>query len=101
MFVRKKLNQQLAFAKKYLEEKGVEYDVQTAPGVKSFPKEVIKYAVEIDADLIAVVRHEETSILSDLFASNAVQDILANDAEIPVLVMNPSDVFLAGSILFR
>jgi nucleotide-binding universal stress UspA family protein len=100
-FVRKKLNQQLAFAKKYLEEKGVEYDVQTAAGEKSFPKEVIKFAVEIDADLIAVVRHEETSILSDLFSSNAVQDILANDAEIPVLIVNPSDVFLAGSILFR
>ena len=57
------MNQQLAFAKKYLEEKGVEYDVQTAPGVKSFPKEVIKYAVEIDADLIAVVRHEETNTI--------------------------------------
>ncbi len=100
-FLRKKLNQQLAFAKKYIEEKGLEYDVKTAPGETNFPKEVINYAVEIEADLIAVVRHEETSILTDLFASNSVQNILANDAEIPVLVMNPSEVFLAGSILFR
>ena len=65
-----------------------------------FDKEVVKYAVSVDADLIAIMNLNRGSFLNAL-SSNYEQYIITNDALIPALIVNP--VYKEGygqSILF-
>ena len=61
----------------------------------------MKHAVNIDADLIAIMNLHRGGILTSLGA-NYEQYIITNDAKIPALIVNPID--LSGnygqSILF-
>ena len=65
-----------------------------------FDKEVVKYAVSVEADLIAIMNLNRNSFLNAL-SSNYEQYIITNDALIPALIVNP--VYKEGygqSILF-
>lgn len=87
-FLLNTINRNLAFAKKYLEEHQINYTVKTAEG-GNFPKQIIKYAVSIDADLIAIMNEE---------AGSDEQAIIANDPQIPVLCMNPATVTISRGV---
>ena len=53
-----------------------------------FDKEVVKYAVSVDADLIAIMNLNKSNIFHAL-SSNYEQYIMTNDALIPALIVNP------------
>ena len=53
-----------------------------------FDKEVIKYAVSVDADLIAIMNLNKSNFLNAI-TSNYEQHIITNDALIPALIVNP------------
>ena len=72
------------FAKKYLEERNISISITDVPS-SGFDKEVIKHAVSIDADLIAIMNLNKTN----LFGTNHEEYIMTNDAKIPVMIMNP------------
>ena len=55
-----------------------------------FDKEVVKYAVSVDADLIAIMNLNRSSFLNAITA-NYEQYIITNDALIPTLILNPID----------
>jgi nucleotide-binding universal stress UspA family protein len=87
-FLLNTINRNLSFTKKNLEENGITYTVKTAEG-GNFTKQIIKYAVSIDADLIAIMNEE---------AGSDEQAIIANEPQIPVLCMNPTRVTVARGI---
>jgi PHD/YefM family antitoxin component YafN of YafNO toxin-antitoxin module len=60
-----------------------------------FDKELVKYAVSVDADLIAIMNMNKSSLFTAL-TSNYEQYIITNDALIPSLIINPVEV-LSGS----
>jgi hypothetical protein len=65
-----------------------------------FDKGVVKYAVSIDADLIAIMNLNRSNFLSAITA-NYEQYIITNDAKIPALIVNPIDMGGYGqSVLF-
>lgn len=64
-----------------------------------FDEAIIEFAAEIDADLIAIMNLPEIS-LANLIGGNYVQNIITNQAQIPVLVLNPkstSNVSIFGA----
>jgi hypothetical protein len=56
-----------------------------------FDKEVVKYAVSVDADLIAIMNLNRNNFLSAL-TTNYEQYIITNDALIPTLIVNPIQI---------
>ncbi|MBI5217479.1 MAG: universal stress protein [Bacteroidia bacterium] len=86
----KKSNNNIIFAKKYLEEKNIEYRVAIADGKKSFPDETIAYAEKNDADLILIMTTKDIGF-KDYVLGATEQEIIANDAKIPVMCINPRE----------
>jgi nucleotide-binding universal stress UspA family protein len=98
-FLVHKLNGNIAFAKKFLGEKGITFTTKIAEKGKSFTKEVLKYAAEVDADLITIMNLNRTHFLG--LGGSDEQDIIANEANIPVMCVNPvSTTVSSGSVLF-
>jgi hypothetical protein len=64
-----------------------------------FDKEVVKYAVSVDADLIAIMNLNRNSFLSAITA-NYEQYIITNDALIPTLIVNPIEIGNSQSSMF-
>lgn len=96
-FLRTKVNRELIFAKHYFEERKISYEVEVAPSTSNFLQQVITYAKDADADLIAIVNSKEGGILPDLFKGGGEQEIIGNKEEIPVIIMNPTQEFVPES----
>ncbi|NVK66471.1 MAG: universal stress protein [Flavobacteriales bacterium] len=86
-FLNHQVKANIQFAKKYFSERDIEV---TATIVSSggFDKAVVKHAVSIDADLIAIMNLNKNNVLGVLTASHE-EYIITNDAQIPALIVNP------------
>jgi nucleotide-binding universal stress UspA family protein len=88
-FLHNQLLNHLKFANTYLNERGVEHDSAILDtDSDDFVKGVIRYAVKVDADLIAIVNMLQNSIFGVLGVPNE-QEIITNEPMVPVLCMNP------------
>ena len=96
-FLQIKLDRELTFAKNYFKEKEISYSIEWADQSGGFKKQLIKYASRISADMIAIVNTREGSLLPDFFGSEE-QEVIANDAEIPVIITNPTQHFVSSSV---
>ena len=70
-----------------------------AEGAGNFAKQVCKYAATVDADLICIMNLYENSLMGMLGGSYE-QQIITNDAQIPVLVVNPIEVYVMNRSVF-
>jgi nucleotide-binding universal stress UspA family protein len=88
-FLRHQVNSNIIFSERFFKERGIE---MTSAIVSSsgFDKEVVKYAVSVEADLIAIMNLNRSSFLNAITA-NYEQYIITNDALIPTLIINPID----------
>ena len=94
-FIRTKVSRELTFAKHYFDERGVKYEVETAPESGNFIPQMLDYANDIDADMIAIVNSAgDGGFLPDLFKGRGELEVLNNKYKIPTIVMNPSQVFV-------
>ncbi|TRX71221.1 universal stress protein [Carboxylicivirga sp. M1479] len=78
----------VVFSKKYLEEKGVDYELVLSEGTTSFSQETIQFSEKIDADLVLVMTTRDIAF-HDYVLGAYEQYIIANSAKMPVLVINP------------
>jgi nucleotide-binding universal stress UspA family protein len=99
-FLQHQVQANIQFAKKFFSERNIEMTATLAPS-SGFDKEVVKHAVNIDADLIAIMNLHKGGILNALGTSYE-QYIITNDAKIPALIVNPIDISgkYGQSILF-
>jgi len=88
----------IKFAKKFFSERDIEMTVTLAPS-SGFDKEVVKLAINKDADLIAIMNQNRSNYLG-AFGSNYEQYMITNDAQIPTLVVNPIETPYGSSVLF-
>lgn len=96
-FLKRKLDQELIFAKKFFADKGLSYEIERAKdGEGAFKKQLINYSVNINADLIVIVNTQQGAFLPDFLGSDE-QEVITNDAQIPVLIANPSRKFIPTS----
>ena len=78
----------LVFTEKFLRSKNIPYEVAVASGKKSFAKETLKYAQSVDADLILITTTKGISRV-DFVLGTVEEDIITNDANIPIMCVNP------------
>lgn len=92
-------NSNIAFAKKFFGNKGIALDTHIAEG--PLDKEAVRLATSVDADLIAIMNHQGNRITGGLFANSAEQHLITNEAQIPIVIVNPVSTGVTGSILFN
>lgn len=69
----------------------VEYTIEETPVEKHFPEELINYAKEIQADMIAIITN--TDVLSPDFNHVAWDEkVMFNKEKIPVMMINPQQL---------
>lgn len=84
---KKKITSNMITAKKFLSEKGVDFDIVKLDG-KNISDEALNYAKEIEADLIMISTTKNIS-LQDYMLGASEQKLIANSHKIPVMTINP------------
>lgn len=97
-FLKKNIDNNIAYAKKFFDEHNIDYIVKLSDKSGDFVKQITRYAVSINADLLAVLNLNYRSI--SVFLKNAEEELITNEAQIPVLMVNPSKDFIDSSPLF-
>jgi nucleotide-binding universal stress UspA family protein len=87
--VQKKVNYNLAFAKKHLESYNIPYEIHSAGKGNKFQEEVVKLALDIEADLILIMTSGSLDFTDYVFGAQE-QYVIANEAKIPVMCINQS-----------
>lgn len=99
-FLKNQLDRNVAFAKQYLTEKGVKFNAIVGKAKDSgFASEVIKYAAKENADLITIMNLNENSLI-DMIGGSYEQKLITNEAQIPVMCVNPLITTIANNVLF-
>lgn len=89
-FLHNQLKRNIQFAHQYLKERGIEHEATIAAEGEDFAKEVIRLAVKVDADMIAIMNLKQNSLLGMLGRSYE-QDMITNEPQVPVMCMNPKE----------
>jgi nucleotide-binding universal stress UspA family protein len=89
--IQKKVNYNLAFAKKHFDSHEISYDVHSAGKGGSFSSEIVKLAVDIEADLILIMTTPNLDFTDYIFGAQE-QYVIANNAKIAVMCINPAMV---------
>jgi nucleotide-binding universal stress UspA family protein len=89
--LQKKVNINLNFAIRFLIQNHLDYQIHTAPK-GDFKKETLKFAQDLNADLILIVTSRNLSLFDFIFGTKE-QYVLANSAKIPVMCVNPRASF--------
>lgn len=98
-FLRHQVKANIQFAKKYFAEREIKVTATVVPSA-GFDKEIVKHAINIDADLIAIMNLNKNSVFGVLSASHE-EYIITNDAQIPALIMNPIEGVSTLSVDFN
>lgn len=99
-FLRNQLDRNLHFAEDFFKENGVTYSTEIVDEKASnFVRTIVKHASEKEADLITIVNLQENSLMG-AFASSEEQRLITNDAQIPVMVVNPHQTTDPSSVSF-
>lgn len=87
--VQKKVNYNLAFAKKHLEGYNIPYEIHSAGKGSKFQEEIVKLALDIESDLILIMTSGSLDFTDYVFGAQE-QHVIANEAKIPVMCINQS-----------
>ena len=86
-YLKHQLETNILFAERYFAQREIEMVTALVPS-SGFDKEVVKHAVSVGADLIAIMNMNRNSLLN-VITSNQEQYMITNEALIPTLLVNP------------
>lgn len=89
-FLSKRVQNNLAFAENFLKQNSVSYTVTHDNEGGDFARQVIRFASSKTADLIVIMTQIKEE-LTDYVLGLEDQRIVANDAQIPVMCVNPKE----------
>ena len=98
-FFAKKIFNNLAFAQNESKKKSVSSEQKIFDESGNFVKQTLAYSAIIDADLIAIINGQELGI-HEYIAGTQERQFITNEAQIPVMCINPVNVQREGSLLF-
>lgn len=91
----------IAYAENYLSTRNCKFTVSKRSKDDNFTKATIQFAAAHDADLIIIMTSQEKD-LGDYIVGPYEQNVIANDAQIPVMTLNPVDnMMILGGIIFQ
>lgn len=79
------------FTEKYFKNHDVDYEVFVAEPKKNFTHQTIDFARKVDADMILIMTTKSINY-TDYILGASEQQIIANEAKIPVMCINPRPV---------
>jgi nucleotide-binding universal stress UspA family protein len=91
----KGVHSNLMFAKKFLDNNMIPYEIETAAGKKDFATETIEYAHKIEADLLLIMTTKNIGF-ADYVVGAQEQMIISNKYQIPVMCINPRPGKIGG-----
>lgn len=97
-FLKHTVKANIIFANKFFGERKINCTTTLAPSA-NFDKEVVKHAVKVKGDLIAIMNIQKNQIFGVLGATHE-QYMITNDAKIPVLIINPINATNAYQAIF-
>jgi len=86
-FLRHQVRSNITFSEGFFKDRGIEMTSAVVPS-SGFDKEVVKYAVSVDADLIAIMNLQRNNLFTAL-TFNHEQYIITNDDIIPPKTPKP------------
>ncbi len=92
----KGIDSNIFFLTKFFTSKGIAYEIADAEESSDFVLQTTKYAKEIDADAILLMVTKDIG-LTDYVLGAHEQYIIANEAKLPVICINPKPPKLGGS----
>ncbi len=92
---RKRIYSNIVFAKKYFENTDLHFTIKSIGTKIDFAKDTIEYAQNNNANVILIMT-SKTLTFADYIMGPSEQQIIANSAKIPVMVVNPRPKALAG-----
>jgi nucleotide-binding universal stress UspA family protein len=84
------------FLNKFFTSKGISFELVEAPSESNFVLESVKYAAKVEADAILIMITKDIG-LADYVLGAHEQYIIANEAKLPVICINPKPPKLGGS----
>jgi nucleotide-binding universal stress UspA family protein len=92
-------NNNIAWAENMFKKNGVDYKVAHADG--NHAKQTIKYASQVDADLIVILTDDGEVSVSEIVLGPDEEKIINNDAQIATMCVNPiANLYNIGNVLF-
>lgn len=85
--IQKKVRININFAEKIFENHGVQYDIQMIDS-SHLGEKTIEYALKVDADIVLIMTTKDIG-LTDYMLGAKEQYIIANNAKLPVMCVNP------------
>lgn len=84
------------FLKKFFVSKGIPFNLDEAPGEKDYVLEVIDYALKLNADAIMLMITKDIGFADYVLGAHE-QFLIANEAKIPTICINPKPPKFGGS----
>ncbi len=78
----------------YFRERGIKYVLRRIEG-ENMVDPIIKYALDVGADLVSIMTEQDDSLVDFIMGTNAQQ--MLNKSPIPVLCVSSKDIFISGS----
>jgi hypothetical protein len=99
-FLKNQLNRNIDYAKEYFSERNIEYTVKISEHSSgAFVKDVVRHAAAIESDLISIMNLHEKSLMG-ILGQTYEQQIITNEAQIPVLITNPIETRVVRGSVF-
>ncbi|MEY5044550.1 MAG: hypothetical protein RJA19_1777 [Bacteroidota bacterium] len=101
-FLQNQLQRNISYAEEFFGEKDIACTARISEHSSgAFVKDVIRFATEIQADLISIMNLHEKSLMG-ILGQTYEQQIITNESHIPVLVLNPVETrVVRGSVFSR
>jgi nucleotide-binding universal stress UspA family protein len=92
---KRKIYSNIVFTKKYFENTNIKFEIKAIGTKIDFAKETIEYAESINANVILIMTSKAITF-ADYVMGPSEQYIIANEAKIPVMVVNPKPKIFVG-----
>lgn len=105
-FIANQVKKNVGFAKSFLGKNNISHSEEA--GIKgNYVKELLKYSTKEKADLLLIMTEQEEDLVIEFIIGPDNEKIINNEAQIPVMCVNPDLTYykggslLEGSILFQ
>ena len=99
-FLRNQLDRNITYAKEFFDDLGIEHTTTVSEHSSgAFVKDVIRFASSIDADLISIMNLHEKSLMG-ILGQTYEQQVITNEAQVPVLIVNPKETRVIRNSVF-
>jgi methionine synthase I (cobalamin-dependent) len=85
----------MLLTEKYFKSKSIKYEISVSEPKQDFGEQTVEFANKVDADLILIMTTKAINYADYVFAASE-QKIIANNAKIPVMCVNPRPTWVGS-----